>query len=146
MEKFIRIGVDLGKNHLQIYALDSEDGRALTRKLRRQGARQFFSGVEPCLIGMEACGSSHYWAREHAAIGVEVRLIPPISRTMKRPWPHRAARRQRPSRDRLARWRETVPGPAALAARGDALIRICSRAEPSDRSRGETRDDISFAF
>jgi transposase len=78
MKKFIRIGVDLGKNYLQIHALDSEDGRALTRKLRRQDARKFFSGVEPCLIGMEACGSSHYWARELAAMGHEVRLIPPI--------------------------------------------------------------------
>ena len=78
MKKFIKIGVDLGKNYLQIHALDSEDGRAVTRKLRRQDARKFFSGVEPCLIGMEACGSSHYWARELAAMGHEVRLIPPI--------------------------------------------------------------------
>lgn len=78
MKKFIRIGVDLGKNCFQVHALESEDGRARTRKLSRQAMRKFFSGIEPCVAGMEACASSHYWARELTAMGHEVRLIPPI--------------------------------------------------------------------
>ena len=78
MKEFIRIGVDLGKNYFQIHALESEDGHAATRKLSRQAMRKFFSEIEPCVVGMEACGSAHYWARELRAMGHEVRLIPPI--------------------------------------------------------------------
>ena len=78
MNKFIRIGIDLGKNHFQVHALESEDGRVRTRKLSRQAMRKFFSEIEPCFVGMEACASSHYWARELLAMGHDVRLIPPI--------------------------------------------------------------------
>lgn len=77
MKKFIRIGVDVAKNYFQIHALESEDGRAMTRKLRRAKFLEFFANVAPCLVAMEACGSAHYWARELAAFGHEVRLIPP---------------------------------------------------------------------
>jgi transposase len=78
MKESIRIGVDLAKNYFQIHALESEDGHAATRKLSRQAMRKFFSEIEPCVVGMEACGSAHYWARELRAMGHEVRLIPPI--------------------------------------------------------------------
>jgi len=78
MKEFIRIGVDLAKNYFQIHALESEDGHAATRKLSRQAMRKLFSETRPCLVGMEACGSAHYWARELRAMGHEVRLIPPI--------------------------------------------------------------------
>jgi transposase len=78
MKEFIRIGVDLGKNYFQIHALESEDGHAATRKLSRQAMRKFFSETKPCVAGMEACGSAHYWARELQAMGHEARLIPPV--------------------------------------------------------------------
>ncbi len=78
MKKFIRIGVDLAKNYFQVHALESEDGRAVARKLRRADFRAFFAGAEPCLVAMEACGSAHYWARELMAMGHDVRLIPPV--------------------------------------------------------------------
>jgi transposase len=78
MKEFIRIGVDLAKNYFQVHALESEDGRATTRKLGRQAMRKFFLETKPCLVGMEACGSAHYWARELQAMGHEVHLIPPI--------------------------------------------------------------------
>ena len=78
MKKFIRIGVDLAKNYFQVHALESEDGQARTRKLSRQAMRKLLSEIEPCLVGMEACGSAHYWARELLAMGHDVRLIPPI--------------------------------------------------------------------
>ena len=64
MKKFIRVGVDLAKNYFQVHALVSEGGPAVTRKLTRSKMHEFFSQIEPCLIGMEACGSAHYWARE----------------------------------------------------------------------------------
>lgn len=47
------------------------------RKLRRSDVLRFFEKLTACLVGMEACGSAHYWAREIAALGQEVRLIPP---------------------------------------------------------------------
>ena len=78
MKKFIRIGVDLAKNYFQIHALTSADGEPRTRKLSRQGMRKFFAEIEPCVVGMEACASSHYWARELLAMAHNVRLIPPI--------------------------------------------------------------------
>jgi transposase len=59
MKEFIRIGVDLAKNYCQIYALESENGHAATRKLSRQAMRKFFPEIEPCVVGMEACGSAH---------------------------------------------------------------------------------------
>ena len=77
MKQFIRIGLDLGKNYFQIHALESESGAATTRKISRAKLLEFFAGVEPCRIGMEACGSAHYWARELAALGHEPVLMPP---------------------------------------------------------------------
>jgi transposase len=78
MKEFIRVGVDLGKNYFQVHALASEDGRAATRKLGHQAMRKLFSEAKPCVVGMEACGSAHYWGRELIAMGHAVRLIPPI--------------------------------------------------------------------
>ena len=77
MQQFIRIGVDLAKNYFQVHALTTEGGPAVKRKLGRSKMHEFFSRVEPCRIGMEACGSAHYWARELVAMGHEVILMPP---------------------------------------------------------------------
>jgi transposase len=77
MKKFIRIGVDLAKNYIQVHALESEGGRVVSRKLTRAKMFTFFSDCEPCVVGMEACGSAHYWARELTAMGHEVKLMPP---------------------------------------------------------------------
>jgi transposase len=78
MKEFIRIGVDLGKRYFQIHALVDKKGHAVARKLPRSQFLAFFRDVAPCLIGMEACGPAHYWAREVRAMGHEVRPIPPI--------------------------------------------------------------------
>ena len=64
MTQSIRIGVDLAKNSFQVHALQSEDGRATTRKLSRSAMRTFFVGSKPRLVGMEACGSAQHWGRE----------------------------------------------------------------------------------
>jgi transposase len=62
----------------EVHALEGEDGRVVTRKLPLSEFPAFFADAAPCLIGMEARGSAHYWARELGAMGFEVRLIPPI--------------------------------------------------------------------
>ena len=77
MKQFIRIGVDLAKNYFQVHAVANEGGPAVTRKLKRSKMHEFFAQIEPCLIGMEACGSAHYWARELETMGHEVLLMPP---------------------------------------------------------------------
>lgn len=71
------IGLDLAKNIFQVHGVD-ESGAAVIRKtLRRSQVLPFFAKLPPCLVGMEACGTSHYWARELMALGHEVRLMPP---------------------------------------------------------------------
>ena len=77
MDEFIRIGVDLGKRFFQIHGVRSGGGPAEKRKLSRSKMHAFFSGLAPCRVGMEACGSAHYWARELGAMGHEVVLMPP---------------------------------------------------------------------
>lgn len=77
MKTFIRIGVDLAKNFFQVHAIEQEGGAAVARKLTRTKFREFFKGVAPCRVGMEACGSAHYWARELRAMGHDVVLMPP---------------------------------------------------------------------
>jgi transposase len=76
MDKFIWIGVDLGKSYFQLHGLRVE-GSAINRKLGRSKMRAFFARIAPCRIGMEACGSAHYWAHELVAMGHEVVLMPP---------------------------------------------------------------------
>jgi transposase len=77
MSKITTIGLDLAKNVFQIHAIDETDGLVMRRPLRRGQVLTFFAGLPPCLIGMEACSTVHYWARELRALGHEVRLMPP---------------------------------------------------------------------
>ena len=77
MDKAITIGLDLAKNVFQIHGVDAEGVIVFRRQLRRLQVLAFFSRLEPCLVGMEACAGAHYWARELTAIGHEVRLMPP---------------------------------------------------------------------
>ena len=71
------IGFDLAKTVFQVHGADAKGRPALRRKLRRGKVLAFFAGLPSCLVGMEACASAHYWAREIQALGHEVRLIPP---------------------------------------------------------------------
>ncbi len=62
--KITTVGLDLAKNVFQVHAID-EAGEVVARKaLRRPRMMPFFSKLEPCLVGMEACATSHFWARE----------------------------------------------------------------------------------
>ena len=71
------LGIDLAKSVLQLHGVDADGTVILQKKLRRGAVLDFLSKMGPCLIGMEACATSHYWAREIAALGHNVRLIPP---------------------------------------------------------------------
>ena len=71
------IGLDLAKSVFQVHGVDAEGKVAVRRKLRLAQIRQFFAGLAPCLIGMEACGTAHFWARELMAMGHQVKIMPP---------------------------------------------------------------------
>ncbi len=75
--KVSTVGLDLAKNVFQVHAIDDVGEVVVRRALRRRQVMPFFSKLAPCLIGMEACGTSHFWAREIAALGHEVKLMPP---------------------------------------------------------------------
>ena len=73
------IGVDLAKNTFQVHGLTEADEVAFNRPLQRAQMLPFFARRDPCLVGMEACSTSHYWARKLTRLGHEVRLIPPMN-------------------------------------------------------------------
>ena len=69
--------IDLAKSVFQLHGVDAQGVIVLQKKLRRGAVVKFLSKLEPCLIGIEACATSHYWAREIAALGHDVKMIPP---------------------------------------------------------------------
>lgn len=77
MTEISTIGLDLAKRVFQVHGIDGEGAVAIRRQLRRAEVVKFFAKLTPCVIGMEACASAHYWARTLAKLGHEVRLIPP---------------------------------------------------------------------
>lgn len=70
------VGIDLAKTIFHVHGICEGGEVAFSRPLRRGQVLAFFARLDPCLIGMEACGSSHYWARELSKLGHEVRLMP----------------------------------------------------------------------
>ena len=71
------IGIDLSKNVFQIHGVDHRGKTALKKQLKREQMLPYFANFPSCLIGIEACGSAHYWARKLAALGHTVKLIAP---------------------------------------------------------------------
>ena len=72
------IGLDLAKNIFQVHGVNEDGSVAFNRPVRRAQLLKFFEKQPPCLVGMEACGSSHYWGRELTKLGHEVRLMAPV--------------------------------------------------------------------
>jgi len=77
MNEVITIGVDIAKSVFQIHAVNDAGEPVIRRQLRRRQVLPFFERLPPCLVGMEACATSHHWAREIMKHGHEVRLMPP---------------------------------------------------------------------
>jgi transposase len=75
--KITTIGIDLAKNVMQIHGVDGRGKTVLKRQLKRAQMAAYFANLEPCLIGMEACGSAHHWARKLEKLGHTVRLMAP---------------------------------------------------------------------
>lgn len=77
MSEITTIGIDLAKNVFQVHGIDEAEHVVLRKRLRHSQVLPLFDGLKSCLIGMEACSTSHYWARELCALGHDVRLMPP---------------------------------------------------------------------
>ncbi len=77
MTEVSTIGLDIAKRVFQVHGVDEAGAVVLRRQLRRTEVLKFFAKLPPCLVGLEACASAHYWGREIAALGHEVRLMPP---------------------------------------------------------------------
>lgn len=75
--KITTIGIDLAKEVFQIHGIDATGKTVLRKQLRRSEMAKFFTNLEPCLIGMEACGSAHHWARKLGEYGHTVKLMAP---------------------------------------------------------------------
>jgi hypothetical protein len=71
------IGLDIAKSVFQIHGIDAEGNVIVRRQIKRRYVLAFFQKLPPCLVGIEACASSHHWSRELKTLGHKVRLIPP---------------------------------------------------------------------
>ena len=77
MQAITTIGLDIAKSVFQVHGVDADGQVVLRRKLKRRYVVAFFEKLAPCLVGIEACASSHHWARQLQALGHNVRLMPP---------------------------------------------------------------------
>ena len=77
MQAITTIGLDIAKSVFQVHGVDAGGQVVLRRQLKRRYVLAFFGKLAPCLVGIEACASSHYWARRLQALGHNVRLMPP---------------------------------------------------------------------
>src|SRR5689334_23487913 len=77
MQTVTTIGLDIAKSVFQVHGVDAAGQVVIRRQLKRRYVLAFFQKLSPCLVGIEACASSHYWSRELQALGHSVRLMPP---------------------------------------------------------------------
>jgi transposase len=77
MQTITTIGLDITKSIFQVHGVDAAGQVVIRRQLKRRYVLAFFQKLPPCLIGIEACASSHYWSRELQAPGHTVRMMPP---------------------------------------------------------------------
>ena len=77
MQAVTTIGLDIAKSVFQVHGVDVQGKVIIRRQLKRRHVLAFFRKLPPCLVGMEACASSHHWSRELQVLGHTVRLMPP---------------------------------------------------------------------
>jgi hypothetical protein len=97
MQTITTVGLDIAKSVFQIHGVDASGNVVVRRRLKRRYVLPFFQKLSPCLVGIEACASSHHWSRQLQAVGHTVRLMPPayVKPYVKR---HKAATSRSPPR------------------------------------------------
>jgi hypothetical protein len=107
------IGLDIAKSVFQVHGVDAAGNVLIRRQIKRRYVLAFFQKLPPCVVGIEACATSHHWSRQLQAIGNTVRLMPPADRSRTQPiFPARVPRGVDYSR--LAR---AVPLPVSAISR-----------------------------
>jgi hypothetical protein len=79
MQTITTVGLDIAKSVFQVHCVDANGDVVLRRQLKRRYVLAFFQKLPPCLVGIEACASSHYWSRQLQALGHTVRLMSPAA-------------------------------------------------------------------
>src|SRR5882672_9042364 len=77
MAEIVTVGLDIAKSVFQVCGVDAAGQVVVRRQLRRSQVLKFFSGLPRCIVGVEACATSHYWSRQLQALGHSVKLMPP---------------------------------------------------------------------
>src|SRR5262245_48282430 len=77
MQAVTTIGLEIAKSVFQVHGVDAHGKMLVRRQLRRRYVLAFFKKLSPCLVGIEACATSHHWSRARQALGHAVRLMPP---------------------------------------------------------------------
>ena len=78
MQTVTTIGLDIAKSVFQVHGIDAEGKVLIRRQLKRRYVLAFFQKLSPCLVGIEACATSHHWSRELKALGHMVQLCQPM--------------------------------------------------------------------
>jgi hypothetical protein len=133
------IGLDLAKSVCQIHAIDAGGQVAMKKKLRRAEVLKVFADLPPCLVGMEACATAHYWAREIGALGHQVRLMPPGRRLSAQTPGHRPHLSDPSGPHRSPGPRALGPGPARTQARPRRYRRYGQQDRPDCLGRAGPR-------
>jgi transposase len=116
MQTMSTIGLDIAKSVFQVHGVDAAGQVVVRGQLKRRYVLTFFAKLPPCLVGIEACASSHYWSRELQALGHTVRLMPPA---YVKPYVKRR-RTTAPTRRRFAK---RSPGQTCGSSRPRRLLR-----------------------
>src|SRR3979411_1139540 len=117
MQAVTTIGLDIAKSVFQVHGVDAAGQVLIRRQLKRRAVLAFFQKLPVCLVGIEACASSHYWSRELQALGHSVRLMPPA---YVKPY----VRRQK---------NDATDAEAICEAVTRANMRLCQQRRPSSR-------------
>ena len=78
MQRVTTIGLDIAKSVFQVHGIDAIGNVVIRAQLKRRYVLAFFQKLPPCLVGIDACASSHHWARALKTLGHTVRLMPPV--------------------------------------------------------------------
>ena len=100
MAEIVTLGLDIARSVFQVHGVDAAGQVVVRRRMRRSHVLRFFAGLAPCIVGIEACATSHHWSRQLQVLGHSVKLMPPSyvgptssGRRTTGPTPRRSAKR-----------------------------------------------------
>jgi hypothetical protein len=132
MQTITTIGLDIAKSVFQVHGVDAEGNVVVRRQLKRRYVLTFFQRLPPCLVGIEACASSHHWSRELQSLGHTVRLMPPA---YVKPYVKKCSPTHFLTNHQVLKMRRNVLGSAVCQRYRPTFLRIISeRVEPGEQA------------